>query len=63
MLLSRPEWSQERGYERFLRDAAVGIRRFVFFMEVGQIYRIQPSAPDILRRFKGGMLISIEKGR
>lgn len=56
LLVSRTGWSGERGYEIYLRDAALGDALWEAVMEAGKPFSIGPGAPSHIRRIEGGML-------
>lgn len=55
-IISRTGWSNERGYEIFLRDGRFGSRLWDRFMTAGQRYGAGPGAPHQANRLEAGML-------
>lgn len=56
VVVSRTGWSNERGYEIFLRDGAMGDRLWETVMTAGRPYDIAPGAPSQIRRIEAGLL-------
>jgi aminomethyltransferase len=56
LVVSRTGWSNEVGYELFLRDGQFGDKLWEMIMEAGQKYRIAPGAPSQIRRLEAGLL-------
>lgn len=56
VVISRTGWSNERGYEIFLRDGRFGNDLWQRFMEAGEEYGIAPGAPNQANRIEAGML-------
>ncbi len=55
-VISRTGWSNERGYEIFLRDGSLGTALWNTFMTAGEKYGIAPCAPNQANRMEAGML-------
>ena len=56
VVISRTGWSNERGYELFLRDGSHGERLWDHLMAAGERYGIAPCAPNQANRLEAGML-------
>lgn len=56
VVVSRTGWSNERGYEVFLRDGAMGDRLWETIMTAGRRYDIAPGAPSQIRRIEAGLI-------
>jgi aminomethyltransferase len=56
VVISRTGWSNERGYEIFLRDGKFGNALWRRIMQAGERYGIAPCAPSQPNRLEAGML-------
>jgi aminomethyltransferase len=56
LVLSRTGWSNERGYELFLRDGSRGNELWDLVMEAGKPYDITPACPSQIKRMEAGLL-------
>jgi aminomethyltransferase len=56
LLLSRTGWSNERGYEIFLRDGRHGDTLWERIMSAGEPYGITPACPNQIKRMEAGLL-------
>ncbi len=56
VVLSRTGWSNERGYELFLRDSKSGNELWEILMLAGQPYDISPACPSQIKRMEAGLL-------
>jgi aminomethyltransferase len=56
VIISRTGWSNERGYELFLRDGRFGNALWDRIMMVGEPFGIAPCAPSQANRLEAGML-------
>jgi aminomethyltransferase len=56
LVISRTGWSNERGYEVFLRDGQYGDILWERIMAAGQPYGIAPAAPPTIRRVEAALL-------
>ncbi len=56
LVVSRTGWSQERGYEVFLRDGSRGDELWERIMAAGKACVIAPGAPSTIRRIEAGIL-------
>ncbi len=55
-LLSRTGWSNEKGFEVFLKDSRYGQQLWDMIMSAGQPFGIQPGAPSQIKRMEAGLL-------
>lgn len=55
-IVSRTGWSNERGYEIFLRDSAYADALWDRLFELGAPYGVAPGAPSTIRRIEAGLL-------
>ncbi|TDJ27183.1 MAG: glycine cleavage system protein T [Gammaproteobacteria bacterium] len=56
VVVSRTGWSNERGYEIFLRDASRGDELWERVMAAGGDHGITPAAPSQIKRMEAGLL-------
>lgn len=56
VVLSRTGWSNERGYEIFLRDGSRGDELWEIFMQAGRPWNISPACPSQIKRMEAGLL-------
>ena len=56
LLISRTGWSNERGYEIFLRDGSRGDELWEMIMAAGEPYTITPACPNQIKRMEAGLL-------
>jgi aminomethyltransferase len=56
VVVSRTGWSNERGYEIFLRDGSRGDELWERFMSAGAPYNIHPACPSQIKRMEAGLL-------
>ena len=56
LVVSRTGWSNELGYEIFLRDGSRGDELWERIMAAGKRYGIRPGAPSTIRRIEAGLL-------
>ncbi|MCH9780662.1 MAG: glycine cleavage system protein T, partial [Alphaproteobacteria bacterium] len=56
VVVTRTGWSNERGYEIYLRDGQYGTELFDLLMGYGEEYGIKPGAPNAIRRIEAGLL-------
>ncbi len=56
VVVSRTGWSNERGYEVFLRDGSEGDRLWEMIMAAGKPHGIAPGAPSQIRRIEAGLI-------
>ena len=56
LVVTRPGWSGEVGYEIFLRDGAFGDRLWEWVLEVGRPHGIAVTGPSDIRRVEAGIL-------
>ncbi len=56
VVVSRTGWSNERGYEIFLRDGTLGDQLWEAVMTAGRAHDIAPGAPSQIRRIEAGLL-------
>lgn len=56
VVISRTGWSNERGYEIFLRDGSRGDELWERFMKAGAPYNIHPACPSQIKRMEAGLL-------
>jgi len=56
VLLSRTGWSNEKGYEIFLKDSSHGDRLWELIMAAGKEFQIAPAAPSQIKRMEAGLL-------
>ena len=56
LVVSRTGWSNELGYEIFLRDGSRGDELWERIMSAGKPYGIRPGAPSTIRRIEAGLL-------
>jgi aminomethyltransferase len=56
VIISRTGWSNERGYEIFLRDGSHGEALWEHIMQAGAPHEIGPSGPSQANRLEAGML-------
>lgn len=56
VLVSRTGWSNERGYEIFLKDGDRGDELWNRVMTAGEPYGIAPGAPSQIKRMEAGLL-------
>ena len=56
VVISRTGWSNERGYEIFLRDGRFGNALWGRFMAAGEPLGVAPGAPNQANRIEAGML-------
>ena len=54
LILSRTGWSNEHGYEVFLRDHRFGDELWEAIIEAGEPYDINPGAPSQIKRIEAG---------
>ncbi len=55
-LLSRTGWSNEKGFEVFLKDGRFGAELWDLIMHAGKEFGIQPGAPSQIKRMEAGLL-------
>lgn len=55
-IVSRTGWSNERGYEIFLRDSTYADALWDRLFELGAPYGVAPGAPSTIRRIEAGLL-------
>jgi aminomethyltransferase len=55
-LLSRTGWSNEKGFEVFLKDGRFGAQLWDLIMHAGSRFGIQPGAPSQIKRMEAGLL-------
>ena len=55
-LLSRTGWSNEKGFEVFLKDSRYGQQLWDLIMDAGASCGIQPGAPSQIKRMEAGLL-------
>jgi aminomethyltransferase len=55
-LLSRTGWSNEKGFEVFLKDSSCGERLWDLIMDAGRDHGIAPGAPSQIKRMEAGLL-------
>jgi aminomethyltransferase len=56
VVVSRTGWSNEKGYEIFLRDSSHGDRLWELIMAAGKDFQIAPAAPSQIKRMESGLL-------
>lgn len=56
LLVSRTGWSNERGYEVFLRDGSRGDELWEKIMAAGKPFQISPACPSQIKRLEAGLL-------
>lgn len=56
VVLSRTGWSNERGYELFLRDGSRGDELWEIIMAAGKRFGISPACPNQVKRMEAGLL-------
>jgi aminomethyltransferase len=56
LVLARTGWSNELGYELFLRDGRYGNRLWEMVMAAGRPFNIAPSGPSNIKRMEAGLL-------
>ena len=56
LVLARTGWSNELGYELFLRDGRYGNRLWERVMAAGRPFNIAPSGPSNIKRMEAGLL-------
>jgi glycine cleavage system aminomethyltransferase T len=56
LLISRTGWSNERGYEVFLRDGSRGDELWEKIMAAGEPFNISPACPSQIKRLEAGLL-------
>lgn len=56
VIISRTGWSNERGYELFLRDGAYGDALWERCFELGEKYGVAPACPNQANRIEAGMV-------
>ncbi len=55
LVISRTGWSNELGYELYLRDGSKGDDLWERIMAAGQAFGIKPGAPSTIRRIEAGI--------
>jgi aminomethyltransferase len=56
LVLARTGWSNELGYELFLRDGRYGDKLWEMVMAAGRPFNIAPSGPSNIKRMEAGLL-------
>jgi aminomethyltransferase len=56
LVLARTGWSNELGYELFLRDGRYGDKLWEMVMAAGRPFNIAPSGPSNIKRLEAGLL-------
>jgi len=56
VVVSRTGWSNERGYEVFLRDGTRGNELWDIIMAAGKPWNISPACPSQIKRMEAGLL-------
>jgi aminomethyltransferase len=56
VVVSRTGWSNERGYEVFLRDGTRGNELWEIIMAAGKPFDISPACPSQIKRMEAGLL-------
>ncbi len=56
VVVTRTGWSNEKGFEVYLRDSKYGTELFERIMGAGEKFGIKPGAPNAIRRVEAGLL-------